>query len=480
MRSLIWFRRDLRVNDNRALFSAAKASDQLLAIYCVTPDQWRDHHDAPAKIAFWKENLQILKKKLAAMNVPLLVLECASFREIPKLITLVAKVNKCNRLYFNAEYEVNEKHRDDEVVASFNQSCGEAKCVHDRLLIEPEKVLTGQGKPYTVFTPFRNNWGKQLFKHDILVLPAPGKFEKFLPEVDFDSFNQHLFENSGFEKQADCFSHEFWPCGEDAALARLEAFADNALVKYDKQRDLPAVEGTSKLSPYLAAGIISPRQCLAAILQRQNNRHVLPDFSSSAGTWLNELIWRDFYSHVMTAFPRISKGLPFRLNTERVKWRHDQSHLQAWKDGLTGFPIVDAAMRQMRQVGWMHNRLRMIAAMFLSKDMLLDWREGERWFMQNLIDGDLAANNGGWQWSASTGTDAAPYFRIFNPFNQSKKFDARGEFIKTFCPELGQVSARALHDPALLQAEIRKFKIDYPAPVVDHSKARAQAMAAFK
>ncbi|MEW6712503.1 MAG: FAD-binding domain-containing protein, partial [Candidatus Riflebacteria bacterium] len=344
--------------------------------------------------------------------------------------------------------------------------------------IQPGRVLTGQDKPYTVYTPFRTNWARQIFENDIRVLEEPGPFKKWPVSNNLAELGKYLFEN--FSWNPSFADHCKWcPPGETAARDRLHQFVTQIVDKYDHDRDYPDIEGTSRLSPYLAAGVLSPRQCLAEILARQK-KDQLPDFASGAGSWLNELIWRDFYAHVMVAFPRVSKGLPFQLITEKVKWRYDEKQLQAWQQGLTGYPIVDAGMRQLQQTGWMHNRLRMITAMFLSKHLLLDWRLGERHFMQHLLDGDLAANNGGWQWSASTGTDAAPYFRVFNPFSQSHKFDSAGSFIRIFCPELAPVSAKALHDPELLKSEIRFNKIDYPEPIVEHAAARARAIAAFK
>ncbi len=473
MRSLVWFRRDLRLCDNRALARAARESEQLLAVFIISRRQWQLHDEAPGKIAFWYENLRLLQQSLAKLNIELLVCEVDCFRHIPEQIAEVAKKYKCGRVYFNKEYEVNEANRDQMVAKKLASLKIKTIVEHDRLLIEPGKVLTGQGRPYTVFTPFRNNWSKQLGKHDLSVLPAPAPLKK-IEGITFKAA----------DLPADQFPESLrleWPAGESAALKRLKYFLNNDLHNYQQNRDLPAKDRTSRLSAYLSAGVISARTCLNLFMHKvQADSKNLPEFSSSAGAWLNELIWRDFYTHVMVAFPRVSKHLPFQLATEKVAWQKDEEQLNAWKEGLTGYPFVDAAMRQLKQTGWMHNRLRMIAAMFLSKHLLLDWRKGEKYFMQNLIDGDLAANNGGWQWSASTGTDAAPYFRIFNPFSQSKKFDADGAFIKLFCPELKKVTARALHDPVLLKKEIKELGLQYPEPVVEHKWARQRAIEAFK
>jgi deoxyribodipyrimidine photo-lyase len=479
MRSIIWFRRDLRLTDNRALHQAARESDQLLAVYFLTPEQWRQHDDAPGKIAFWLENLKCLHQDLKKHNIELLALRCKNFQDIPEILAQLAAGNHCGKVYCNAEYEVNECRRDEQVAKTLRAINVDFVRCHDRLLIEPNRVLTGQGKPYTVYTPFRNNWAQQIFKQPIEVLPAPDPLTPFTPTIAKEISNKFLFDLPQHQ-HTHPFCQSLWPVGETAAQERLSQFVNASLQSYDKNRDIPAIDGTSRLSPWLAAGIISPRQCLHSVLQAGNHPDKLPDFASAAGAWLNELIWRDFYAHVLVAFPRVGKNLPFQLNTEKIKWRSDDDQLKAWQNGLTGYPIVDAAMRQLKQTGWMHNRLRMIAAMFLSKHLLINWREGERWFMQHLLDGDLAANNGGWQWSASTGTDAAPYFRVFNPFSQSKKFDPQGTFIRQICPELEPVSAKAHHDPKLQTAEITFLKIDYPKPIVEHQSARARAIAAFK
>ncbi|MFZ5951694.1 MAG: deoxyribodipyrimidine photo-lyase [Candidatus Rifleibacteriota bacterium] len=478
MRSLIWFRRDLRLADNRALFEAASSSKQLAGLYFVTPDQWDLHDESPAKLAFWHQNLVCLHERLNRLNIPLLLVEVKGFAEIPEKLVEIAELSRAERVYFNHEYEFNERQRDEKTLLALKKAGVEALAFHDRLLIQPGRVLTGQDKPYTVYTPFRNNWAKQIFKNDIRVLTEPAPLQKWPIADEISELSKHLFEKRSWNPCSHASSEWCLP-GEVTAHSRLRYFVGQLVEKYDHDRDYPAQDGTSRLSPYLAAGVLSSRQCLAEILVSQKNGQ-LPDFSSGSGSWLNEIIWRDFYSHVMVAFPRVSKGLPFQLITEKVKWRYDEKQLQAWQQGLTGYPIVDAAMRQLQQTGWMHNRLRMIAAMFLSKHLLLDWRLGERHFMKLLLDGDLAANNGGWQWSASTGTDAAPYFRVFNPFSQSQKFDAAGSFIRKFCPELEPISAKALHDPELLKTEVRFYKIDYPEPVVEHSAARARAIAAFK
>jgi deoxyribodipyrimidine photo-lyase len=259
----------------------------------------------------------------------------------------------------------------------------------------------------------------------------------------------------------------------------LDEFIKKRLDEYKDRRDLPGVDGTSRLSPHLAAGTISPRTCLRAALDAagwKEGDKLDPRRRDGAFTWISEVLWREFYKYLIAAHPRLSMGKPFKPETDDIEWSYDEDELEAWKTGRTGYPIVDAAMRQLLQTGWMHNRLRMIAAMFLTKDLLIDWRLGERHFMQHLVDGDLASNNGGWQWSASTGTDAAPYFRIFNPESQSKKFDESGDFIRRFIPELRDVEAPDIHNPTSEQRE----SAGYPEPIVDHAEARERAIEAFK
>ncbi|MGM0600097.1 MAG: deoxyribodipyrimidine photo-lyase [Candidatus Rifleibacteriota bacterium] len=472
MRSLVWFRRDLRISDNPALHHACRDSEQVIALYFTTPKQWQLHNEAECKINFWIKNLQSLKTSLEKLKIPLQVISLETYEEVPAKIEEIACELNCDRLYYNYEYEPKEKRRDEQSVSRLQKRNIKAFGFHDRLIIDPGKVLTGSNKPYLVFTPYRNKWAKIINAEDLKTFSSP-ETQKNIKNIKSSTISTVSFsQNPLIDK--------LWPAGENSAQKFLSDFLHNKISDYDKDRDIPAIDGTSRLSPYLAAGVISPRQCLEQLLEIRKNKVFLPDFSTSAGTWVNELIWREFYNNILIEFPRVGKELPFKLNTEKIAWSHNQEHLEAWQNGLTGYPIVDAAMRQLKETGWMHNRLRMIAAMFLSKHLLLDWRLGEAWFMKNLIDGDLASNNGGWQWSASTGTDSVPYFRVFNPFRQSQKFDKNGEFIKKYCPELENCSARSLHDPKLLAKEIKTKGVEYPEPLVEHSTARKKAISRFK
>ena len=268
-----------------------------------------------------------------------------------------------------------------------------------------------------------------------------------------------------------------WLGNEDAVLHQLRQFCDDKLSEYGVNRDYPARNGTSLLSPFLALGVVTIRQCLAVI---QDVMGYIPSDESEPGfIWLNELIWREFYQHLLVAYPRVCMNKGFKPETDKICWPNNPTNFQTWCEGRTGYPIVDAAMRCLKQTGWMHNRLRMIVASFLTKDLHIDWRWGERYFMQNLIDGELAANNGGWQWAASTGADAVPYFRIFNPTTQGEKFDETGEFIKRWLPELNNVPAKYIHTP---HEWLKVFDpgSDYPLPIVNHAEARAFTLSLYK
>jgi deoxyribodipyrimidine photo-lyase len=267
---------------------------------------------------------------------------------------------------------------------------------------------------------------------------------------------------------------DLWPAGEAEALRRLNHFIEHHLASYAHDRDYPALEGTSQLSAYLNIGAISPRMCLHKALSAS---HI--QAKESVDAWISELVWREFYQHIVYHFPHVCKGLSFHQKYDSLEWDNNKKLQKAWMEGLTGFPLVDAAMRQLKETGWMHNRLRMLVAMFFTKLMYQDWRIGETFFMQHLVDGAFAANNGGWQWSASTGTDAAPYFRIFNPMRQSENFDPEGAFIKRYCPELASLSAKEIHDPWVVCPEKVKA-LGYPEPIIDYKTMRDKTITLFK
>ncbi|MFJ3486388.1 deoxyribodipyrimidine photo-lyase [Pseudomonas sp. NPDC090202] len=466
---LIWFRCDLRVHDNTAL-SAAMQQGPTLAVYLLSPAQWKSHDDAPCKVDFWLRNLAELKKALAALNVPLLIAHADTWDKAPKALLQLCEAHGVEQVHVNDEYGVNECARDRDVETALDQKGIGFRRHLDQLFFKPGSVLTKSGGYFKVFTQFRKVCYEHLHHSVPALVRLPHKQSPV--QVKADAVPEHV---PGFRTPAQAL-RDLWPAGEDEARQRLAQFTDEQVHYYDEERDFPAKQGTSQLSAYLAAGVISPRQCLHAALS--SNHGEFETGNSGSVTWINELLWREFYKHVLTGFPRVSRHRAFRPETEAVKWRHAPKDLEAWQQGRTGLPIVDAAMRQLLDTGWMHNRLRMVVAMFLTKNLLIDWREGERFFMQHLIDGDLAANNGGWQWSASTGTDASPYFRIFNPISQSERFDPEGRFLKTWLPELADLNKRDVHNPAALGG---LFGVaGYPAPIVDLKSSRERALTAFK
>ncbi|WP_313088184.1 deoxyribodipyrimidine photo-lyase [Pseudomonas sp.] len=469
MNQLMWLRTDLRVGDNTALAAAMNAGPTV-ALYVITPGQWLAHDEAPCKVDFWLRNLAELSTRLAALNVPLLIRHAQDWAEVPALIADLCRTHRIGTLHLNDEYGVHERRRDDAVAETIDRAGVETRRHLDRLLFAPGTITTLSGGYFKVFSQFRKVCYVRLTHSLPACVPAPVRQAPLAITADpvpgrvegFAMPSEHL--------------RSLWPAGEEFARQRLALFAADDLADYQLRRDFPAEPGTSQLSPYLAAGVISPRQCLHAAIGA--NRGELDSGNLGAVTWINELLWREFYTHILVGYPRVSMGRAFRAETERLPWRHAPDELAAWQQGRTGFPIIDAAMRQLLTTGWMHNRLRMIVAMFLSKNLLIDWREGERWFMQNLIDGELAANNGGWQWSASTGTDAVPYFRLFNPISQSSKFDPDGRFLQRWVPELANLDRRERHDPRRDRGLFDN--LDYPAPIVDLPFSRERALTAFR
>lgn len=469
MRALIWFRADLRTEDNPALHHASKAATRgALAVFAICAEQWRQHDWADVRVEFLLRNLACLSERLKRLNIALRIVEVPHFAQVPRALVELAQRHECDALYFNREYEVNELRRDEAVARLCTRNGLAVHCFDDQMILPPDRLRTREGRCYTVFTPFQRAWRACIEQGEPVaplgsirpqpeLLCSPDPVPEQVPGFDLDQAQPDL-----------------WPAGEKPALRRLADFIVRHVGVYRKLRDFPAADGTSRLSPYLAVGAVSARQCLAAA--RETGGEGAKNGGAGVSTWITELIWRDFYRYVVVAFPRVSMGRAFKPATERLRWRNDPAEFAAWCAGQTGFPIVDAGLRQLASTGWMHNRLRMIAAMFLTKDLLVDWRWGERHFMRHLVDGDLASNNGGWQWSASTGTDAVPYFRIFNPATQSRRFDPAGEFIRRWVPELGDLDRRSVHNPPV---DVRA-RLGYPAPVCDHAAARRRAIAAFQ
>lgn len=464
MTSLVWLRNDLRLTDNPALYRAAERGEGVDCVYVWCKEYVKRHSIAPVRVDFVRRNLLVLGRDLAKKNIRLHLLVCATAKDIPAQLLQLATTVGAGQLFFNAEYPLDEIERDKSVVAAFRSAGLETKRFHDRVLVPPGRVRNGQGEAYKVFTAYKRKWLEVLAPNNPTPLGLPAEQGGGQVPAPSEDEIDRLFAG---EQQRDL--SQLWPAGEQEARKRLTRFVATQIQDYKNQRDFPAEEATSSLSPYLAVGAISPRECLSAALAA--NKGEWDTGSEGVTCWISELVWRDFYQHLVVDFPEVCRHRAMQAHTEAFPWSRDMDLFQRWCEGRTGIPIVDAAMHQLNQTGWMHNRLRMVVAMFLTKNLQIDWRLGEDYFMKNLIDGDFAANNGGWQWSASTGTDAAPYFRIFNPFSQSARFDPEGRFIRKYLPQLEQLPGKALHQPVSLP--------DYPSPIVDLAASRKSTINLF-
>ena len=473
MRGLVWFKDDLRIHDNPALHQAAQQCDAgIIAVYLLDPGMWQKHDTSACRVDFTLRGLKDLKANLAKLNIPFIFQKIKNTAATTAALLKIAKAAQADALFYNQQYEVNELRRDVAVAAAFKKAHYEIFSFHDQVILPPGAVKTQTGKYYSVFTPFKRAWIKAFKQLHIKALPAP-KVQKNQLRLTIKSLAIPT-TLPGFKSNVDA---ALWPAGEAAAQQRLKKFLTKHLFNYKKERDYPALDTTSKLSAYLAAGMISPRQCFLAAMARNHNE--IDSGSVGAATWLGELIWREFYRNVLVAVPRVSMHKAYQTETDKIRWDFNDQQFKAWQAGKTGYPFIDAAMRQLNTIGWMHNRMRMVVAMFLTKNLFFDWRHGEKYFIQHLIDGDLSSNNGGWQWSASTGTDAAPYFRIFNPITQSKNYDPDGEFILKYCPELTGLNKKALHEPYKYEPE-KAAKKGYPKPIIDLNQKRAKVLKAYK
>ena len=467
MEGLVWLRSDLRIEDNPALRNAFEHSKKVHAIFIFSNKQLKKHNEANVKIDFIIKNLFLLEEKLRALNVPLTIIESDGFDNDAYLIGKFVEKKNINKVFWNNQFGVDETIRDDLVQSELESKNIKVSTFNDQVVYQPGFLKTGQGLPYSVFTPFKRKWIEN-FEMDFL------DFEyQYQPRESLNYSSNIRDFDFNFETTHQV-NMDTWPAGEDEAETKLLKFLKEKVLNYSKNRNDPILDGTSRISPYLASGIISSKKCILEALKINN-------FEFNSGhigvtKWIDEIVWREFYKNIMFSFPKVSKGQPFQDYSRAIMWRYDKNELIAWKEGKTGFPIVDAAMRQLIHEGWMHNRLRMVVAMFFTKNMLHDWRLGEAYFMQNLIDGDFASNNGGWQWSSSTGTDAAPYFRIFNPITQSTNFDKNGEFIQKYVPELKDLDKSVIHNPP---KEHRRY-CKYPEPILDLKESRLRAIEAFK
>ena len=454
-----WIRRDLRLSDNQALQAAISTGLPVTPLFIL--DEHLLERPAPLRQGFLFAGLRQLDAQLNHCGCRLII---RKGDPATTLHNFIAGLGDGPHPVFAIEDTSPYARQRDAKVADLVS----LTLLPGQTIFPPATVSKPDGSPYTIFTPFCRAWRALPPQSD----PQPASLRlTSLPGLESD-------EIPSTPPPPD------FPPGEAEALRRLNRFIDGPIDEYAAGRDRMDLDGTSQLSPYLRFGMVSARQVYAAARSAFSREENLPGVRQSCEVFINELIWREFYNSILYHFPQVMKT-SFNPTLRNIRWQNAPQLLQAWKNGQTGYPVVDAAMRQLTQTGWMHNRARMITASFLVKDLLINWQEGERWFMQTLVDGDPAANNGGWQWTAGTGTDAAPYFRVFNPTLQGKKYDPEGTFIRRWVPELAKVPTRYIHEPWLMPESTKETTgcrpgKTYPLPIIDHKDARQRALQAYR
>lgn len=466
-KALVWFRRDLRDFDHAALSHALQSARQVYCAFVFDTDILGKLVDkADRRVEFIWESVRELKHALQDKGGDLIVLHGPARTEIPAL----AKRLDVGAVHANRDYESPAALRDAAVATSLTSDGISFHLHKDQIIFESEQILTAEGNPYRVFTPYQRAWLKRLTAEDMAPLPVAAHASS-LARPAFPTPLPSL-QAIGFERTN---LPRLMPTGMSGAAQLFKNFQER-IDDYHATRDYPATKGPSYLSVHLRFGTISVRSVVGYAWQIGGR---------GAETWLNELIWREFYFMLLPHHPRLAAGYCFKPGFDRIQWPGSETHFQAWCAGKTGYPLIDAAMRQLNQSGYMHNRLRMVAASFLVKDLLVDWRKGEAWFADKLLDFDFSANNGGWQWAASTGCDAQPWFRIFNPVTQSEKFDPQGEFIRQYVPELSRCNDGEIHAPWKMSIERQhalglRIGEHYPCPIVEHTLQRERALALYK
>ena len=470
MRGMVWFRRDLRLHDQPALTAACVECDEVIPLFVFDEPLLQSHEFGSACVNFMLGCLGELASSLADHGVPL---QWRRGDQVEQVVQ-AAREWKADVVYWNRDYEPSAIERDQSVQQRLGKLGVAVRTFKDHVVFEADEVRGSTGGPLQRYSAYRARWWTKWHAAPPAVQPIPSTLVKQksapLPIL-------------GPLPTARELAYDLVPTwiepGEQNAQKRLRCFTEGSIRSYAQGRNLPAIDGSSKLSPHFRFGTLSPRMAIHAALSELAKGGQVSRVDVL--TWVDELIWREFFQQVLASFPRVAEG-PFRkvaIPPSREPGPERTALFQAWCNGQTGYPIVDAGMRQLNQTGWMHNRVRMVVASFLIKDLRIDWQSGERYFMQHLIDADVAANNGNWQWCASTGTDAMRGYRIFNPALQSKKFDPDGAYIRRYVPELARVSAKRIHEPHLMPADEQeragcRIWEDYPSPVVNHQLARQE------
>lgn len=461
--ALVWIRRSLRLHDHTALSYATQNFDKVYVAFIFDQhilSKLKDKRDH--RITFLHDTLNVMNRKLEQGGIYTLYGKPEDF--IPQL----ASDLKVDSVITHLDYELYATNRDQKISNSLKKKEIEFKQFKDHVIFEAQEIRTGSGDFYRVFTPYKNNW-----------LKAIESKKEVLKEKKVDLSKITYKKLKGYSTEIDLEDIGFERCDEAREYnpdpKSLMTSFNKVIDEYDTKRDFPAVKGTSKLSAYLRFGQVSVREVL---------RKRWPAKNPGEEVWISEIAWRDFYFGLLKTFPHIEK-YAYNEKYENIPWVNNKEHFKLWCEGKTGVPIVDAGMRELNQTGWMHNRVRMIVASYLTKILIIDWRWGERYFAEKLIDFDLSANNGGWQWSASTGCDAAPYFRVFNPYRQSERFDKQAQYIIKYCPELKSLPAKFIHEPLKITEKVQRdsnfeWGVDYPKPIVDYAERRKQVIEMFK
>lgn len=487
--TLLWFRQDLRVTDNPALLAAAERGGPVVPVYIWSPQdegEW-----APGGASRWwlHHALAALQRQLKSLGSRLILRQGPA----PECITQLARETGASAVLWTRRYEPHTRAVEQEVESALVGTGVGVETFNGSLLLEPEGALTKQGRPYQVFTAFWNASRQRMAANQPVAapsrLPAPAKWPRNDALADFQLLPK-LGWSAGFT--------EYWkPEADPGGL--LEEFVSDGLADYPQDRDHPALHGTSRLSPYLHHGQISPRQVWQRVAGGQSpssrrsfhsrrrdgdSPNTRRGRSASSDAFLRQIAWREFGNHLLYHFPETPEQ-PLRPEFRKLGWRDDPAALSAWQKGCTGYPLVDAGMRELWRTGWMHNRVRLVVASFLTKDLLIPWQLGEKWFWDTLVDADLANNTLGWQWVAGCGADAAPYFRILNPVLQGERFDPGGDYVRKWVPELAKLPDEWIHQPwaapPLLLADAGvQLGRDYPEPLIEHAAARKRALAAYE
>ncbi|KAL4866110.1 hypothetical protein BDV12DRAFT_139927 [Aspergillus spectabilis] len=486
-----WFKSDLRIHDNHGLQAAYLVAKEnkipLIGVYILSPEDLTAHLASPARVDFTLRTLRLLQRDLGELDVPLYMETQAHRENIPQRLVDLCHEWGANHLFANLEYEVDELRREARLIRLCANNGINFDTRHDTCVVIPGLLASKQGKQYAVYSHWFRSWLAFLSENPRTLENGedlgsnPGDARRvfkglFDSEVPKAPEGKRIDDDEDREKAGRL--REMFPAGEHEGLRRLEVFLEEKASAYDDERSFLDREGTSVLSPYFASGALSART--AVVLARKANGNRIAGGEPGYISWISEVAWRDFYKHVLVNWPFICMNKCFKPAFTNLDWSYYQAHFHAWTTGQTGYPLVDAAMRQLAHSCWIPNRARMVVSSFLSKDLLIDWRRGERYFMEQLVDGDFASNHGGWGFGSSTGVDPQPYFRIFNPLRQSERFDPEGIYIRKWVPELRGVEGKAIHAPYERGAGLVAEREGYPRPIVNHAESKEKALMAFR